>query len=439
MEASLHPYSRGAIVEYVAPFDKKVCQRNRILGSHPVLILNVATGSPSSSVQCMMLTSKVDSYFGYRIYMNTLDPKYRRFSVVCTTKIFTIEKCHLRTVLGYASAGFVEKCLNAYLFELGLSQEIPDYYQQSPLTMAYLQAGEPNIPRTPEGFHIKGSSLDMFERLNVASEQKPRTPDLAGVRGVIPRSSVTFNEYDSYFYEATDTPIPNNEDEDDEEQHDAILPSSAEDENAAVIAEHHENIQLTETAPETTAEDATTPVSPEVVPSEDGIPVEFGEGVDITQPYPSTESDVMTAELKNTIEDRDKTDRDFDDNVTKNLLNQLEALTDEDRYEIWIMRKGPAALVKEGKATSSYMARKIIAYSNHQIKVKKEALINGVIDKTINLRFMSETYCLPMRCMTVADIYDIKMGVATYFSYLQLFNIPVDKSYIGELQRNDLL
>ena len=444
MEAALHPYAQGAIVEYLSPFDKKTCQRNRILSSHPVMVINNSTGTPNSSIQCMMLTSKAESYFGYRLYLNSLDPKWRRFSVVCTTKVFTIEKCHLRSVLGFASSGFVRKCLNAYLFEIGMSDEIPEYYKQCDLTMAYLNAGEANIPQNPECFHVNNTgNVDAFGRLNIASDQRPLHPNPTGVRGIVPRAGVNYNEYDAYYYEKPADVIEQITHEDEaEDTNEAILPTPEPSNDAILPTPEPSNDAKADSTDFSDADNKIADTSGERVekPLDTDTQVEFGNAVDIDSvSYPTYSIDPLTPEAKDLIEARDQRDREYTSKVTPNLIRQMDNMTEEDAFRVWTMEKGAAFLVNANIASSQYMANKMVMYSNHQVRVMKDKLIEGVLNKEINLRFMSERWCLALRCMTLNDIYDIKMGVATYFSYLQLFDIALSRSYIGKLQEEGLL
>lgn len=438
MEASLHPYAPGAIVEYLAPFDKKTCQRNRILSSHPVMIVSSTLPVPSSSVQCMMLTSKADSYYGYRLYMNTLDAKYRKFSVVCTTKIFTIEKCHLRAILGFTSPGFVRKCLMSYLYELGLVEEVPEYYRKSPIAQDYIEAGEPNIPSSPECFQIPNMPNGSFAKVNVASDTKLRFAHPNGSKGMIPRVIVNPNEYDAYYYEG----LEETDDDGDFAMEHQTVPETDDNEDEPEINEGQASSKEEEPSEEQTHPKTEWDLSKDDTEitddKETDISLEKGEAVDSKVPIIRVSS-TLTPEIKALIEERDKNDLVFDGEVTKQLADLVKNLSKEDRYEIWVHRKSQYALMKEGKAGSGYMAKRMMALSNHQIKKIKEELITGILNREINLKFIGDRYILAFRCMTMTDIYNIKMGIATYISYLQSYDIPVERSYLGELQRGGLL
>lgn len=414
-------------MEYVAPFDKKTCQRNKIIGSHPVMVLNGTHCGPCSTVQCMILTSKVDSYYGYRIYLNTMDLKYRKFSVVVSTKIFTIEKAHLRAVLGYASPAFVKKCLNSYLYEVGLSDEIPEYYRNDD-SMEYINAGEPNIPRTPEGYQIPNMGADAYKNLGIASDSKIVKPHASGIKSTITRIPVNTNEYDRYIYEHM--PVDES-DEEEEEKEDAIIIPSPVVEEEPVEETHDEQEE---------AVMGTAVVEPTVYdqPSQD-IPIEKG---DVVEPNKrGIYGPNLTHELKEYIEELDKhiLDEGGLPNITDKVKELYKNLTDNDKYAIWRCKISHSQMVKEEMAPSAYLAKKLSTYVVACIRRDKEVLITGVLDKRLNLRFLPTNLNLAYRTMTLADIYDIKMGMATYINYLQAYNIDLEDSYLGELQGAELL
>lgn len=431
MEASLHPYIQGAIVEYVAPFDKKVCQRNRILSSHPVMIVSDNLATPSTSVQCMMLTSKVDHYYGYRLYVNSLNTNYRKFSVVCTTKIFTIEKAHLRAIIGFVSPAFTRKCLMAYLYEIGLTDQIPEYYQKANLAMEYINAGECNVPTEPECFRIPNMPNGSFSRVNIASDSGMRFAHPNGMKGVVPRVIVNPNEYDSYYYESMT--MDENEDDTDavERSQKEHHPEPPMDDPSKTVYEVDANLNPLDRSSETNGANDDTSDAVEIT-------VEKGEIVNPKEPRASADA-VLNETYKSAIEERDGRDLELQFKASDKLSSLMENLTEDDRYRIWLYRVSQANLVKEGKANSSYLAKKLMTLSNHLIKKDKEYIINGVLNKTLNLKFLASRYFLAFRCMTLRDIYDIKMGVATYFNYIQLYNYKPDESYIGELQAANLL
>ena len=409
MEAALHPYIQGAIVEYIAPFPRDYCQKHGVLPTHPVMIVSSNMASPSSTVQAMVLTSRVNSYYGYRIYMNSDNNRYQKFSVVCTTKIFTIEKSNLRKIIGFVSPSFVRKCLLSYAYELGLTDEVPEYYKNSHLAMEYIESGEANIPKNPEAYQIPVLPLGTFSKLNIASDNRIKGDSMAAVKTVMPRIIVNPNEYDSYYYddELESSDEPNNESGD---PSDSILGIDEDDNEVKewTVSEEDSKNHM----------------------------VEKGNAVDSKATIRT--SLVLSAELKDAIDARDL--QDIEEPKTSDAVKILmDNLTEDDRYLMWICRKSQTQLMKEGKAPSLYIAKKLMSYSNHMIKKLKTELINNLIEKKMNLRFMSDRYKLAYRCLTFSEIKSIHMGVPTYLSYAKSYQINSEDTYIGELSTNGLL
>lgn len=409
MEAALHPYIQGAIVEYIAPFPRDYCQKHGVLPTHPVMIVSSNMASPSSTVQAMVLTSRVNSYYGYRIYMNSDNNRYQKFSVVCTTKIFTIEKSNLRKIIGFVSPSFVRKCLLSYAYELGLTDEVPEYYKNSHLAMEYIESGEANIPKNPEAYQIPVLPLGTFSKLNIASDNRIKGDSMAAVKTVMPRIIVNPNEYDSYYYddELESSDEPNNESGD---PSDSILGIDEDDNEVKewTVSEEDSKNHM----------------------------VEKGNAVDSKATIRT--SLVLSAELKDAIDARDL--QDIEEPKTSDAVKILmDNLTEDDRYLMWICRKSQTQLMKEGKAPSLYIAKKLMSYSNHMIKKLKTELINNLIEKKMNLRFMSDRYKLAYRCLTFSEIKSIHMGVPTYLSYAKSYQINSEDTYMGELSTNGLL
>ena len=410
MEAALHPYIQGAIVEYIAPFPRDYCQKHGVLPTHPIMIVSSNMASPSSTIQAMVLTSRVNSYYGYRIYMNSDNNRYQKFSVVCTTKIFTIEKANLRKIIGFVSPSFVRKCLLSYAYELGLTDEVPEYYKNSHLAMEYIESGEANVPKNPEAYQIPALPLGTFSKLNIASDNRIKGDSMAVVKTVMPRIIVNPNEFDSYYYddELEPSDAPKNDAED---PSDSVLGIDEEDDEAKewTVSEEGESQNHT---------------------------VEKGNAVDSKASIRT--SSVLSIELKDAIEARDLQDIEEPktSDAVKILMNDL---SDEDRYLMWICRKSQTQLMREGKAASLYIAKKLMGYSNHMIKKLKTELINNLIEKKMNLRFMSDRYKLAYRCLTFAEIKSIHMGVTTYLSYAKSYQINPEDTYLGELSSNGLI
>ena len=185
MDASLMSFTSGAIALYMAPMEKQDCLKYHVLPTHPVLILDENHAAPIYSYNCMVITTKVEKYFGYKIFMNTLDPKWRRMGVVCPERIYSIPKNCLKEILGFAPANFVKKCKEAFMYTIGMSDKIPDYYLGDPMAMEYLNAGSGNVPVEHGGRHC---NIGDFSELEVAVDQPPVSPSPEGIIRKVPQS-----------------------------------------------------------------------------------------------------------------------------------------------------------------------------------------------------------------------------------------------------------
>ena len=175
LEASLQPYARGAIVAYTAPLDRKECIDIGFPSSHPVLILDSNYSTPKSTVQCFLLSSKLDSYYGYRIFINSKSHKYGgKWSVICCREMYTIRKNCLGEIIGFATPALVDKCVQGYLFEIGASTEIPDYIRRDRMAYDYYNAGAGNSPARPVQFRMdREFNEDKVYGVGIAAHDRP--------------------------------------------------------------------------------------------------------------------------------------------------------------------------------------------------------------------------------------------------------------------------
>lgn len=149
MEAKLMQYTQGMICSYhsVIKKDTPIAEQTGDITAHPVMIVSARPQFiPTSYVQCMMLSTSYENSFGYRIYLNSNSPAYNGWSVICSTKIFNLPTFRLGECLGFAPPQLVQKCLKGFLFELGLTDEVPEYYANHPVYSEMIRSGEAHIP-----------------------------------------------------------------------------------------------------------------------------------------------------------------------------------------------------------------------------------------------------------------------------------------------------
>lgn len=484
MEASLWPYAQGAVVCYTAPFNQDVCHRYGVLPTHPVLILDAVTTAPKRCYQCMVITSKIDRYPGYRLFMNVVNPKYRKYGVIRCNQIFTIEASRLGHLIGYIPPQLIKKCINAYAFEIGLTDVVPEYYKGDTYE-EWLNAGEANIPDRPDAFTMKDMPDDARKDITVATAYAPRvTADpttLASVRITQPLTINDAQEYhpinskpqqprvsmtSEHIAELANAPtltpvdkrIPSDpitvcrDFEDDPGAEDPI--DTAEESEDPVIEEVAERVAH---AVETMFDDDGDTEEPELIKKSDELQ-ELRSTEDMMEDARQRDSSNTDERLRHIIANQDPI---IDRSDSKHMLTadekqrletrsypvtkktptyekSLKLLTDEDRYEIWMGRLTPAELA-ERKIVSKKSALGFVKYVLYEIYSLKEYLVNAICAHDIHLQFLSDKFMVPYRVMTPDDVHDVKMGLAAYESYALSFGISMNDTYIGELRNSHLL
>ena len=392
MDASLLPYTSGCIALYTSPLDRKESQRYHILPSHPVLILDVNFGFAPLNYNCMILTTKIDEYFGYKIFINTLDPKYRRMSLICPDHIYSIHKADLGEILGFAPPSLVEKCKKAFLYQIGMSDEVPEYYKSNDICMQYLTCGEPNAPVDPHGQRTHDGQT--VETLNVVAYDTPITPTPDGLRKQKPYH-VSVDDY----------------------LHD--LPESC-----------------TPSVPTTSSVNEV--IAPDPVPEVNDTASEKIEDhaeEEVVEQEPSKSAGTLSKLQKKDIEGRVSSKL----SVSNTVVDLYNKIGPDMMYKIWMDRATPAQIMKQYGASSRYYGSKTIEYAQNRLLKRKMDLIEGVKEGSINLRFLGDAFILPFRILTQEDAKSIRLGITTYQAYCKYYNIDFEDTYIGELIKNNLL
>lgn len=419
MEACLQQYIPGAIIEYTAPFPKATCQKLGIPSSRPLLIVGVSPAHPGSDVQAMIITTSND-YYGFRLYMNTLNPKTRKFVTICPNKIYTIERKYLGAILGFITPALLDRCRAAYAYEIGLSSQPPAYYTGDSLCSQYMAAGELSIPKNPEPFR---SHTDITPRTyieaNIAFDAKMLGTGIDGGR----KCGKTFIE----LLEEQEPPVEPVNPELAEESEEAEIPQEeAEIEGEKATETEREPAEFTITDP------AETPATPADEPIRSEPKIGYGGPVSMADIRARASSGKITAELKQAIESRQY------EAITnaENVKDLAFSLTDEEKYDIFTYRMATASVAKRLNITN-YMAKKVMTFVINGIIKTKNELIEGVLNGSFNLKFIGERQIVAFSLMSLDEIRDIKMGVATYHSYAKLYNLK--RTFISELQVEGLL
>lgn len=151
MEASLMPYCQGAIALYNPPYDEAILSKYNLFGKHPVMIATKHFTETTFEYMCFPITSKIEKFCGYRILLNNTGagPLAGKMSVIRTDVMQCIDRRHLYSIFGYAPPALVERCLMAYAWHMGLSDEVPEYVTEDLRRMEYYLAGETNVAHNP--------------------------------------------------------------------------------------------------------------------------------------------------------------------------------------------------------------------------------------------------------------------------------------------------
>ena len=410
MEACLQQYIPGAIIEYTAPYPKPTCQKLGIPSSRPVLIVGVSPAHPASDVQAMILTTSLD-YYGFKIFMNTLNPKTRKMSTICPNKIYTIERKYLGAILGFITPSLLEKCRQAYAYEIGLTDKAPPYYTGDSLCSQYMSAGEVCIPQNPEPFRSHNDTTPKtYIDSNIAFDAKMIMAGTDGAR----KCGKTYIE----LIEPQDLPVEPVEPELVEEEE----PVADESPNET---EEREPVEFTISDP---AEEEQTP---EEMRSQEPK-IGYGGPVSMADIRARSSSGKITAELKTAIESRQYEAV----SISQSMKDMAGLLTDDERYDIFTYRMSTTAVARR-LHTTAYTAKKVMTYVINGIVKTKNDLIEGVLNGSFNLKFIGERQIVAFSLMSLDEIRDIKMGVATYHSYAKLYNLK--RTLISELQVEGLL
>lgn len=148
MEASLMPYCQGAIALYDPPYAQEHIDKYHLYPKHPVLIASRNFSETTFEYMVFPITSKIDKYCGYRIFINNNDAGDSfngKMSVIRTDVMQCIDRRHLSAVFGYAPPELVDKCLKAYAWHIGLSTTMPEYILEDQRRYDYTTAGEANV------------------------------------------------------------------------------------------------------------------------------------------------------------------------------------------------------------------------------------------------------------------------------------------------------
>lgn len=147
MEASLMPYCQGAIVLYKPSYDADTASKYNLYTMHPVMIATKNFSETTFEYMAFPITSKIEKFCGFRILINSMaaGDMSGKMSVIRTDVMQRVDRRDLYSIFGYAPPGLLEKCLKAFAWHIGLTNEVPEYVTADARRVEYLMAGNPNI------------------------------------------------------------------------------------------------------------------------------------------------------------------------------------------------------------------------------------------------------------------------------------------------------
>lgn len=144
-DVRVREYGPGMIVWHSCPLEKSEAIKVGAMSARPVLIVGEQRTLGASKYQVMPMTSNVNN-FGIRVLTPNFDnpnsPDWKPGVVLCM-EVWTVHRNFLERIIGCVPRKTLEKCIKAYSWVLGLSDEIPDFIQMSEEAMAMLGDGIP--------------------------------------------------------------------------------------------------------------------------------------------------------------------------------------------------------------------------------------------------------------------------------------------------------
>lgn len=409
MEASLSMYTPGTIVRYDAPFKKKVCENYGVPASHPVLIMSQTT-IPDSSFQCMIVSSQIDRYYGYRLYLNTMDPTYKRMSVICTNHIHTIQKKYLHDILGFIPKDLLERCRQAYAWEIGLSDQMPDYYEKDETCVGWITAGQPNIPDMPSPFDLKEGGVEAGRKVAIATGYRPYKAGAEGITNLPSYNRMVNDSIDPQVVHGMQISTQ-------------FLPPDAEpspDKEFDMEAGRGK-------APEQDPLAGTQP--PGQGKSEDAPPPPAEPKKRQTHKFPRVNWELFTRIEKHQIPTYTK---------IAGMSEMIRKLTPAIRYDIFMRKHNGLDLHNLGLVPSRHVGDAMIGEVIKRVEEDKNAILDGAVNGSMSWRMLADRFVPALRAMSIREIRQIHMGKDKYFEILELYGFQKHECYIGECEMNDI-
>lgn len=144
-DVKVREYGPGMIVWHTCPLDKADAYNVGAMSARPVLIVGQERVLGASRYQVMALSSNLNN-FGIRILSPNFEdpnsPDWKPGVILCM-EVWTVHRNSLERIIGCVPSRTLEKCVKAYSWVLGLTDEIPNFIRMSEEAMLMLGDGNP--------------------------------------------------------------------------------------------------------------------------------------------------------------------------------------------------------------------------------------------------------------------------------------------------------
>lgn len=176
-DVKVREYGPGMIVWHTCSLDKTEAYNIGAMSARPVLIVGQERVLGASRYQVMALSSNLNN-FGIRVLSPAFDdpnsPDWKPGVILCM-EVWTVHRNSLERIIGCVPKRTLEKCINAYAWVLGLTDEIPDFIRMSEEAMMMLGDGNP-AKYIPVSLRSQQSNAPIFTAPTRGSAPLPPRP-----------------------------------------------------------------------------------------------------------------------------------------------------------------------------------------------------------------------------------------------------------------------
>lgn len=129
----MEKFAQGTVVIYRSRVSKERAQEAGVISTRPVVIVS-ARRSQIGTCYIVMPCTTSNGYFGFYLDTANSTSRYRDKCVIVPTGIHAIQPKDIENgkILGFVPHDLMKKCINALMWHLGMSDEIPEYLTDNP-------------------------------------------------------------------------------------------------------------------------------------------------------------------------------------------------------------------------------------------------------------------------------------------------------------------